>query len=191
MQGEFLAVALRDHARPGGVGELIVASLSGHDALVQVIRSEDHLNEVAKAALAFEFDTELLADSAGSAVAAGEIAAAQGSLASIHGAGDNRYAVVVLGEVNEFAAVAHGDVRRPLGHFLEQRLELVLRDELIGFEKPRAVRRLGDLLAAFRHGGIFQHRDRRIAEAGGQENVHRIVGWVAKCSHPVDDPDRR
>ena len=50
MQGELLAVALSDNARPGSVGKLIVASLSSHDALIQIIRPEDHLNEVAKAA---------------------------------------------------------------------------------------------------------------------------------------------
>src|ERR1700733_4180384 len=90
MQGKFLAVALRDYARPGGVGELIVASLSGYDALVQVIRSEDDLNEIANATFAFEFDTELLADGAGSAVAAGQVAAPQRFVASVRGAGENR-----------------------------------------------------------------------------------------------------
>ena len=36
MQSEFLAVALRDHAGAGRVGELVMASLAGHDPLVQV-----------------------------------------------------------------------------------------------------------------------------------------------------------
>ena len=189
MQGEFLAVALCDHAGAGHVGKLVMASLAGHDALVQGIRTEDDLNELADAAAAFEPDAELLADSAGPAVAACEVAAAQRPLVAVDGAGVNRHAALVLVEVDQFAAVAHGDIGRPLGHFLQQRLELVLRDQLIRLEQPGAVGQLGDLLATLRHGRVFQDRDRRIAEAGGQKHIHRVVGWIAQCAHPIDDAD--
>ena len=125
----------------------------------------------------------------GPAVTACEVAAAQCPLVAVHGAGLDRHAVLVLVEVDQFAAVAHGDIGRPLGHFLEQRLELVLRYQLIRLEQPGSVGQLGDLLATLCHGWVFQDRDRRIAEAGGQKHIHRIVGWIAQRTHPIDDAD--
>ena len=53
MQGELLAGSLRDHARSGGISELIVASLAGDDPLVEVLRAEDHLHQLADAAATF------------------------------------------------------------------------------------------------------------------------------------------
>ena len=126
MQGEFLAVTLCNHAGKASVGKLIVTPLSRHDAFVEVVRPEDHLDEIADSSTALEPDAQLLADRAGATVAARQIVAAQRLLAAIHGADVNRHAALVLREVHELAAVAHRHVGRRFGDFLQQRFQLVL-----------------------------------------------------------------
>ena len=189
MQGEFRAAALRDHGRAVGVDEIVVPPLAGDDLPVELVGAEDHLHQLADAPLAFQLDAGLLAHRAGAAVAADEIAAAQLLARAGSGAGLHRHALVVLDEILQPAAVAHGDVGRRLRHLLQERLQLVLRHQLIRLQQAGAVRTLGDLLAALRHRGIFQHRDRRIAEPGGQEHVHRVVGRITQRPHPIGDAD--
>ena len=189
MQGEFGAAALRDDGRAVGVDEIVVPALAGADLPVELVRLEDHLHQVADAALALELDAELLAHPAGAAVAAHQIAGRAASRAAVKGARRHRHALGVLHEVHQLAAVADGDVGRRLRHLLQERLELVLRHQLIGFEQEAAVRALGDLLAALGHRGVFQHRDRRIAEPGGQKYVHRVLGRIAQRPHPIGDAD--
>ena len=189
MQRELLAGPLCDHARSGGIRELIVASLAGHDPLVEILRPEDHLHQLANAAAPLQPDAEFLADRAGAAVATGQVGTAQRLLVSINRSRDDGDAGHVLREIDQFTTVSDGDVRRSFRHFLQQRLKLVLRNELIRFQQPLAVRRCGDLLPALGHRGIFQHRERRIAQPRRQKHIHRIVGRIAQRAHPIDDPD--
>jgi hypothetical protein len=56
--------------------------------------------------------------------------------------GDDRR--FLLGKLQELGAVAHAHFGKPLGGRLQQRLQRVLRDELIGLERQRAVVDLPD-----------------------------------------------
>src|SRR5271165_711861 len=134
MQRELLAVALRDHAGAVGVSELVVTAFAGDDALVKVFRVKDHLDKIPDAPASFQSNAQLLADGGGAAVGAGEVKAAERFGRAVCRAGVNRYAAAVLGELRQFETVSDSDVRRCLGQFLQQWLELVLRNELVRFQ---------------------------------------------------------
>ena len=103
MQGEFLAVALRDHAGAVGVGKLVVAAFAGHDAFVQVSDQKITCTRSRMPPLPSSLMPSLLADGGGAAVAAGEVVATQRFDCAIDGAGLDRHAGGVLREVDQFA----------------------------------------------------------------------------------------
>ena len=75
---------------------------------------------------------------------------------------------VVLRERHELAAVAHRDARQRFGDRFQQRLERVLRDELIGLERQRAV-------VASRRSAPCASRDRRIRQMQQRRLDHRAA----------------
>ena len=187
MQGEFRAAALRDQGRAVGVDEIVVPPPAGDDLLVEIVGAEDHLHQLADAPLAFQLDAGLLAHRAGAAVAAHEIAAAQLLRHAGSGARLHRHALVVLGEVLQPAAVAHGDVGRRLRHLLQERLQLVLRHQLIGLQQQGAVR-------SSRRSACGAPPPRDIS---APRSADRRAGWSGtrpsgcRPDNPAPAPDRR
>ena len=101
--------------------------------------------------------------------------------------------VRVLRERKELAAVAHRHARQRLGHRFEQRLERVLRDELIGLERQRAVMVRRDLFLGLRDRRIGQVQQRRLDQRHDDVHVHRHArrqpggaDFVRQPQPPVD-----
>ena len=126
-------------------------------------------------ALAFEPDAELLAHRARATVAADEISGAHRLVAGEI----SRHAIRILCEGQQFMAEAHGNVRHLLGDRLQQWLERVLRDDLIGLERQGAIVARARLGLAGGDRRIGQMQDRRIDKAGDDEDVHRHVAEAA------------
>src|ERR1700733_15051243 len=140
MQSELPAIALRDHAGAIGVGELVVTAFTCDDFLIKMFGVKNHLDEITNASAALELNSQLLADGGSAPIGTGEIVTAERFGGAADVARADRYPVRVLREIDEFEAVADSDVRRRLGDFFQQRLKFVLRDELVGFQQPCAIR---------------------------------------------------
>ena len=65
-------------------------------------------------------------------------------------------------EGEQFAAIAYGHAGQRFRNRFEKRLKRVLRDELVGFERHRAVLAGGDFLLCLGHRRIGQVQERRI-----------------------------
>src|ERR1700723_1920582 len=76
VEGEFLAIALRDKYGPLHVGDVIVPPLAHRDQVVEFIRAEAYLAHAANVAMPFELDPERLAHNTRATVASGQIARA-------------------------------------------------------------------------------------------------------------------
>ena len=88
VQGEVPGRILDDQEGVRGIGDVIVAALADGDALIEAVAAIEALAQFQQVALAGEADAELLADRAGAAVAAGEIA--RGDVGNAGGAADLR-----------------------------------------------------------------------------------------------------
>ena len=181
VQRELGPAPLRHHGRKIRVGELIMPAFAGDDALIQLVGPEDDLHQLAHAALPLQLHAQLLANARTAAVAPDHVAAAQ----SFRPVPRDGHPIVVLHEIRQLEPIAYRDVRRRLGDFLQQRLQLVLRHELIRLQQPIAVRRRRDLFPSFRDRRIFQRCNRRFAQLPCQEHIHRIIRRVSQCAHTV------
>jgi hypothetical protein len=187
MQREVPRVVLQDELRRVGVGDVIVPSLADRNAVEQLVAAVQRLAELQDVALALQRDAELLANLAGAAVAAGEILRSDdGGLAAVVEL--CRYAVRILRERDELAAIAHRHVGIGVRHRLEQGLHRVLRDELIRLERQRAVVACRDLLLRLRDRGIGQMEQRRLGQRGDDEHIHRHVRRQAGGAEPLGQP---
>src|SRR5262249_43373868 len=101
MQRELGTAAPPDDGRAGAIDDIVVPGVAGADALVALVRLEDHLHQVADAAAAVELDAELLAHPAAAAVATHQVSGAQRLVAAVHGAGRHGHALAILLEVHE------------------------------------------------------------------------------------------
>ena len=147
VQREMSGGILHDQLGRAVVGHVIVAALADGDALKELVAAIERLAQLQDVALTAQRDAKLLAHDARAAVAADEIARAD--LRRRAGAAPHvrRDGCRVLFEVEKLAAVANGYRGQSLRDRFEQRLERVLRDELIGLERQRAVVARGDFLA--------------------------------------------
>ena len=164
--------------------KVVVPALADRDRIEQLIRPEEGLVDLPDAALAFELDAELLAHRARATVAADEISGAHRLVAGE--TTDTPSASCVKDE--QFTAEAHRDVRHLLGDRFQQRLERVLRDDLIGLERQGAIVEACDLGLAGRDRRIGQMQDRRIDKAGDDEDVHRHVAEAAGRAYFLGQP---
>ena len=125
------------------VGDVVVAALADRDPLEQVVAAKQRLAQ-REQRLAAQLDAETGAHRAVAAVAADEIVGAQQALLAVGGPDAGGHALVVLVEVEELLPEAHRDAGRALGDAAQQRLERVLRDQLVGLQRQRAVVGLAD-----------------------------------------------
>ncbi len=190
MQREMLGGVLHDHLRRVVVGDVIVPSLADRDAVEQLLAVMQRLAQLQHPVfVAGKLDAELLAHHAGAAVAADEIG--RGDLRGLAGEvlHRRRDAVRILAERQQFMAEAHRNARQRLRHRFQERLERVLRDQLIGLERQRAVVGRRDLRLERRHRRIFLMQERRVDHVREHdEHVHRDVAPAApprECGRPV------
>ncbi len=174
MQGEVLGRILQDQEGVLAVGHVIVTALADRDALVEVIATIKPLAQFQQVAVAGEPDAELLAHGACAAIAAGEIARADGR-GGAAGAHARRHLVRRFDKVEKFGAVANRDARERLGDRFEERLQRVLRNELIGLERHLVVGRSRDQPLGFGDRRVRMVHQRRIDDRRDDKDVHRAV----------------
>ena len=158
------------------VGDVIVAAfpraVAERDPVEQLVAAVERLAQPQQSALAAQRDAELLAHGARAAIAADEVGGAELENPAIgaHVRGD---AGPILLERQEIAAVAHAHAWQRLGHGFQQRLEGVLRDQLIRLERQ------GTVGAGVDAAALRPPTDREGAAAaarsapGDDEHVHR------------------
>ena len=184
VQGPMFGRILHDQERRFGVGHVIVPAVAGprmrtvtdRHAIEQFVAAEERLTQPQQIAFAGQPDAKLPAHRAGAAVAADEVGGAdilRAAVVRLHPRGD---AVFVLAQRQEFAAIAHGHRGKRFGHRLEKRLERVLRDQLIGFERQRAVIAGARLRPRLVDRRIGQVQQRRLGQFEDDVDVHRAIG---------------
>ena len=116
------------------------------------------------------------------AVAADEILRAELS-GAVRGFDLRPHAAGILCERDELASIPDVHTWQGLGHRLEQRLKRVLRDQLVGLERHRAICTGCDFRLRLLDRRVGQMQQRRLDERGDDEHVH---GHVARKSGVAD-----
>ncbi len=192
VQGPVPRRVLHDEEARLAVGHVVVAALAGALAegkpLEKLGAGVERLAQLEQVALAAQADAELVAHGARATVAADEISRPQGFHRAVFLPDPGANAGRVLLEGKELAAVAHRHARQGLGHGLEQRLEGVLRHELVGLERHRAVVAGVDLPPRRVHRRIRQVQQRRLVHREDYIDVHRHIraqpGRADLCGEP-------
>ena len=135
MQREMPGRILHDQEAPLGVDHVIMPALADRDAFVEVFAVVKRLPQLLDVGLALERDPELPAHQAAAAVATHHVGGAQGGAGASALLDLRRHQHLILLESHELAAVTHRDARQCLRDRFQERLERVLRDELIGLER--------------------------------------------------------
>ena len=126
------------------VGDVVVAALADRDPLEQVVAAKQRLAQ-REQRLAAQLDAETGAHRAVAAVAADEVVAAQQALLAVRRSGCGRSRPRRPGRSRASSCPKRTrDARRALGDAAQQRLEGVLRDQLVGLQRQRAVVGLAD-----------------------------------------------
>src|SRR5207249_3111061 len=162
-------------------------ALADGDALEQLVAAIQRLTQLEYVVLAAQLDAELLAHHAPAAVAAHHIRRADRAARAVrvlHARGDPGF---VLGKRLEPAAVAYRHRRQPLGDRLQQRLQRVLRDELVRFQGHAPVAAGADLGARPLHRRVGQVQEWGLGQRQDDEHVHRNVVAQAGGADLVDD----
>ena len=175
MQGEMPGRILDDQETPLGVGHVIMPALADGDAFVEVFAIIERLPQLLQVGLAAELNAELTPHQAAAAVAADHIGGAQRGQSAVASLNLRRDRALILLERHELAPVAHRDARQRLRDRFQQRLERVLRDELIGLERLVAVLGFFDLRPCLRHGRMHVVHQGRLRQRQHDEDVHRAM----------------
>ncbi len=157
------------------VGDVIVPAFADRDPLIQVFAVIERLAQLQQVAFARQLDPELAPHGAAAAVAADHILrrdVGDRAVLVLHPGGDGAF---VLREGNQLAAIAHGHARQAFRHGFQQRLKRILRDQLIRFERPRAVVGLRDQRLVFRDRGMLFVEQRRLDQREHDEDIHRAM----------------
>ena len=136
----------------------------------------ERLAQPQQIAFAGKLNTQFLADQAPAAVATHEISGADvlgGAIAGFHACGD---AFGVLPQREELAAEPHRDRGNRIGDGFQQRLERVLRDELIRLERQRPIIHCPRIDLCLRNRRIGQIQERRLVERENDVDVHGAIG---------------
>ena len=178
---------LDNQKTPFGVRDVIVTPLADRNAFIEIIAIVERLPKLLNVGFAVELDVERPAHQAIAAVATDHVCGTHRGRRVIAGLDLRRDRVLILSERHELAAVAHGDARQRLRDRLQQRLERVLRNELIGLERLRAVFGLGDPRLRLRHGRMHMVHQRRLDQRQHDEDVHRAMSGKAGGANPLRD----
>jgi hypothetical protein len=124
-------------------------------------------------------DAKLPTYSAGAAVAAAKICRANLLNLTFDAAQARGHAGGVLPQADEFPTETHSQAGHGFGNRFQQRLERVLRNQLIGLERQRAVVAGPRLRPRLLDRWIRKVQQRRLGERQHDVNVHRTVGTQA------------
>src|SRR5579862_566275 len=171
------------------VDTMIMSGTRRPHLVVKLRAVEQSLAHLQKVRLAFHFETELLADHARPAIATDQVLGADRNRLTVRLSDLRRNAVRLFRVRQQFMAESHRQIWNPFGHRFEQWLERVLGDDLIGFERHRAVcggipPRLG-----WRHGGMGHLEQRWPHEIEHQISVHRPVRRISRSAHGIGETE--
>ena len=190
MQGEMPGRILHDQLGRVIVGDMIVPTLTDRDAIEEALAVMQRLPQLQHTVfIAGQLYSELLAHHAGAAIAADQIGRADrrshaGKILYRRGHGTR-----VLRERQQFVAVAYCYARQRLRHRFQQWLQRVLRDQLIGLERQRAVMRRGDLRLQFGDRRIFLVQQWRVDHVlQHNENIHRHISGQSGSADLIRQP---
>src|SRR5256885_4029389 len=191
MQGEVLRRILHDEKAVVAVGNVIVAPPAGPladgEALEQVVAAIQRLAQLQYVVLPAQLDAELLAYGAPAAVAAHHIRRADRAARAVRVLDAHGDDGIVLGKRLEPATVAYLYRGQPLGDRLQQRLQRVLRNELVRFQRHAPVAACADLGARALHRRVGQMQERWLGQRQDDEHVHRDVRAQAGRADLVGD----
>ena len=200
MQRPVLGRVLHDQERRLRIDDVVVAPPAGpgidRQAVEQVGAVVQRLLKLQQVAVAPQGNPQLAAHGAGSAVAADDELCRDGR--------DHARAVPyrgtrlagILSQRQALAVEADGHAGQTLGLGLEQRLQGVLRNELVRLERQRAVRARRDLSPGLGHRRIFQPQEWRAIERQRDVDIHRHVAGqpgrpnLLRQPHPPEDLHR-
>ena len=184
MQGPVLRRILHQQEARVLLGHVIVAAASravaDRNFVEQLVAAIERLAKRQHVRLAAQPDAERLSHRAGAAVAAGQVVAAYGAGLAVgraHGDGDAVGGLLVR---HIFGRPVHGHGRQRLAFGLQQRLERVLRNELVGLQRNAAVIGRADVRFRLGHGRIRQPQQRRPGEIENDVDIHRDVAAQAR-----------
>src|SRR5262245_13152841 len=187
MQREMPGRVLHDQEAPLGIGDVIMATLADRDALVEVFAIIERLPQLLDVGLTVELDAELPAYQAVATVAANHVGGAQRGGGAVASSDLRRDRILILLERHELATVADTDARQSLSDRFQERLERVLRDELVGLERQAAVLGYGDLRLRLSDRRMRMGHQWRVDQRQHDEDVHRTMGGKAGGANFVDD----
>jgi hypothetical protein len=187
MQREMPGRVLHDQETAFRVCDVIMPALADGHALVEIFAIIKRLSQLLDVGLAVELDAELAAHQTVAAVAADHVRGAQRGGGAVAPLDLRRDRILILLERHELATVADADARQRLSDRFQERLERVLRDELVGLEREAAVLGFGDLHLRLRHRRMGMVHQRRLDQRQHDEDVHRTMGGKAGGANLVDD----
>ena len=187
VQRELAAAALHDEARALLVGEVVVASLPDRDAVEEVVRAERDLHLLGDATPALQRDTQPLAHRADAAVAAHQVAGLDDLDVPVGVADLPRTPLSSWLKSTSSQPKRTRHRRELLGDRDEQRLEVVLRHQLVRLERFGSVARRRDHLAVLVDCAVLQDCQGRLVQARDDQDVHRRVARVAERAHIFRD----
>ena len=188
MQREVPGRILHDQERRLRIGHVIVPAFADRDALVKLFAVIERLPQLEKVAVALQGDAELPPHDARPAVAADEVLGLD--LGRLVPAFDRcRDRARILRERKKLAAVADLHRREFFHDRLQQRLERVLRNELIGLERLAAVVARRDQRFRFGDRRIGKMQKRRLDQRQHDEHVHRTMARQAGLANAIHNSD--
>ena len=143
MQRPMPGGILHDQERRLVIGNVIMPAaarpIADRQTFEQFVAAKQRLAQLQQIAFAGKGNAELLAHRTGTAVATDEVGRANFFYFSPGAAQARGDALAVLPQAEKFPTEPHPHARNGLGNRLQQRLERVLRDQLIGLERQHAV----------------------------------------------------
>ncbi len=154
--------------------------IADRELVEQLVAAIERLAQLEQVAFATQFDPELLAHRARAAVAADQIVGAQRFSLSARSLHLHRDASLVLIERQELVSVAQRDTWQRLDLLFEQRFERVLRNQLIGLERLRAVIMRLDRRPRLVDRGVMLAQQRGFIHRQDNKDIHRDVRAQAR-----------
>src|ERR1700719_4170177 len=133
---------------------------------------KERLPQFSNVAVTLQRDAQLFSNRAGASIASNQVRRSNGRVRAVTCPDVRCHGIAILYEGLELAAEKHGYVWQRLYKRSEQRLERILRNQLIWFKWATIVVHR-DLVFGFGYGRTCQVSKRRFGHRGCQKNIHR------------------
>ena len=192
VQRPVLRRVLHDEKRRLTVRDVVMTSAPGtvadRNPIVQLRTEIQSLIEAREISFSPQRNPELLADGAGASVAPDEEPRPDLARLACRIGHPRHHRVGLFAQREEFTAVPERHRGESLRFRLEQRLNRVLRDELIWLARHRAVVARRDLRLGLGHRRVRQPQQRRFVHRHRDVDVHRDLAVEPRGAHLRRDP---